>query len=145
MRVHYMHGDEGMLIANDPHSSLTFADVAQAYLDRHIRRHLVPRAARLAEYAHAYLATVHVPAPTGGTMAFCQKPFQLITTDDVEHAIERKAQAGIKTMEREGCATWTRRVGGGPTANRLHAHLRSLWRWAIAKGYVSSPVKRTVR
>jgi len=38
-------------------------------------------------------------------------------------------------VTRRGKVQWTRRVGGGPTANRLHAHLRSLWRWAIVKGY----------
>src|SRR5688572_16392880 len=126
MRVHVHAWRREMPIANDLISGLTFADVAQEYLDRHIRRHLVQRAARLAEYAHAYLATVHVPAPTGGTMTFSEKPFHLVTTNDVEHAIERKAVPGLKTMHRPGCTTWTRRVGGGPTANRLHAHLRSL-------------------
>src|SRR5688572_1994465 len=107
MGVHAHPWRGKMPIASDPTSSPTFAEVAQAYLDRHIRRHLVPRAARLAEYAHAYLATVHVPAPTGGTMPLSEKPLHLITTDDVERAIEGKAQAGIKTMERPGFAAWT--------------------------------------
>jgi integrase len=127
-----------MPIANDPVLSVTFADVAQAYVDRHIRRHLVPRAAQLAAYAHAFLATIEVPSPEGGTMVFTEKPFHLITTDDVEQAIERKAHAGTTTIQCPGRAAWTRRVGGGPTANRLHAHLRSLWRWAIAKGYADA-------
>ena len=113
----------------------TFADVATRYLERHVRRHLVPRAYALARYAHTFLATVEVPAPTGGTVSFPEKPFHLITTDDVEEAIERKAQPGMTTIRRPGRRAWTRRVGGGPTANRLHAYLRSLWRWAIAKGY----------
>jgi integrase len=113
----------------------TFADVATRYLERHVRRHLVPRAYALALYAHTFLATVEVPAPNGGTVSFPAKPFRLITTDDVEEAIERKAQLGITTIRRPGRRAWSRRVGGGPTANRLHAYLRGLWRWAIAKGY----------
>jgi integrase len=127
-----------MLHANDPHSTRTFAEVAHAYLDRHVRRHLVPRAYQLALYAHAFLATIEVPVPTGGTLPFPDKPFHLITTDDVEQAIEQKARAGTTTIQRVGYASWTRRVGGGPTANRLHAHLRSLWRWAITKGYTET-------
>jgi integrase len=122
----------------EPSPTRTFADVAHAYLERHIRRHLVPRAYHLAQYAHAFLATVDVPGPDGGTIAFPDKPFALITTDDVEQAIELKAQAGTKMIHRPGYASWTRRVGGSPTANRLHAHLRSLWRWAIAKGYADA-------
>ncbi len=64
----------------------TFADIATPYLERHVRRHLVPRAYHLALYAHAFLATVEVPAPNGGTVSFPEKPFHLITTDDVEDA-----------------------------------------------------------
>jgi integrase len=67
-------------------------------------------------------------------MRFTDKYFRQITTADVEEAIERKAIPATKAMRR-GRVRWTRRVGGGPTANRLHAHLRSLWRWAIVKGY----------
>ena len=116
-------------------SEPTFADVATWYLERHVRRHLVPRAYQLARYAHAFLATVEVPAPNGGTVPFPEKPLHLITTDDVEDAIEQKAQPGTTTIHRLGRKSWTRTVGGGPTANRLHAYLRGLWRWAIAKGY----------
>ena len=112
----------------------TFAEIAAQYLERHIERYLVPRTAQLARYAHAYLATVHVPGPGDASLRFTEKPFRQITTADVEEAIERKAMPATKVMRR-GRVQWTRRVGGGPTANRLHAHLRSLWRWAIVKGY----------
>ena len=115
-------------------SEPTFAEIAAQYLERHIERYLVPRAAQLARYAHAYLATVTIPGPGGDSTRFTEKPFRQITTADVEEAIERKAIPATKVMRR-GAVRWTRRVGGGPTANRLHAHLRSLWRWAIAKGY----------
>ena len=91
----------------------TFADIATRYLDRHVRRHLVPRAYALALYAHTFLATVEVPAPTGGTVPFPEKQFHLITTDDVEDAIEQKAQPGITTVRRPGRKAWTRTVGGG--------------------------------
>ncbi|MEQ1871183.1 MAG: site-specific integrase [Vicinamibacterales bacterium] len=125
-------------LTNHPTQPRTFGDVAQAYLDRHVRRHLVPRAYQLALYAHTFLASVEVSGPTGDPVAFSDKPFHLISTDDVEHAIERKAEAGCTTVQVEGKRSWTRRVGGGPTANRLHAYLRSLWRWAIAKGYTET-------
>ena len=113
----------------------TFADITTRYLECHVRRHLVPRAYALALYTHAFLATVEVRAPDGGTLPFPEKPFHLITTDDVEDAIEQKARPGITTVRRPGRRAWTRAVGGGPTANRLHTYLRGLWRWAIAKGY----------
>ena len=93
----------------------TFADVATRYLERHVRRHLVPRAYALALYAHAFLATVEVPGPTGGMVSLPEKPFHSITTDDVEDAIERKAQPGITIIHRPGRRFWTRTVGGGPT------------------------------
>ena len=76
----------------------TFADIATRSLERHVRRHLVPRAYALALYAHTFLATVEVPGPNGGTVAFPEKPFHLITTDDVEDAIEQKAQPGLTTV-----------------------------------------------
>jgi hypothetical protein len=60
----------------------TFAEIAAQYLERHIERYLVPRAARLARYAHPYLATVKVPRPGGGSIPFTQKPFRQITTAD---------------------------------------------------------------
>ena len=104
----------------------TFAEVAAQYLERHIERYLVPRAAQLARYAHAYLATVTIPGRGGKSTRFTEKPFLQITTADVEEAIERKAIPATKVMRR-GAVRRTRRVGGGPTANRLHAHLRSLW------------------
>ena len=44
----------------------TFADIAARYLERHVRRHLVPRAYELAQYAHTFLTTVDVAAPNGG-------------------------------------------------------------------------------
>ena len=96
----------------------TFTEIAAHYLERHIERYLVPRAAQLARYAHAYLATVHVPGPRGASLRFTEKPFRQITTADVEEAIERKAMPATQVMRR-GRVRWTRRVGGGPTANRL--------------------------
>ena len=49
-------------------AELTFADIATRYLDRHVRRHLVPRAYALALYAHTFLATVEIPAPNGALL-----------------------------------------------------------------------------
>src|SRR5262249_37228387 len=60
----------------------TFAEIAAQYLERHIERYLVPRAAQLARYAHAYLATVSVPGLGGASMRFTEKPFRQITTAD---------------------------------------------------------------
>jgi integrase len=116
-----------------------FAEVAAAYLERHIRRYLVPRAYQLALGVHAFLATIRVPGVDGTPIPFPDKPFRLITTDDVEQAIEQKARPHTITIEPPaGRRAWRRQAGGGPTANRLHAHLRSLWRWAIVKGYTET-------
>ena len=66
------------------------SEIAAHYLERHIERYLVPRAAQLARYAHAYLATVSVPGLGGASMRFTEKPFRQITTADVEEGIERR-------------------------------------------------------
>ena len=63
-------------VATEP----TFAEIATQYLERHIQRYLVPRAAQLARYAHAYLATVKVPRPGGGSMPLTAKPFRQRST-----------------------------------------------------------------
>ena len=82
-------------------------------------------------------------------VAFTKKPFARITTDDVERAIEAKS---VKTTATDSKGR-TRPVGGTYAANRLHAYLRSLWNWAIRKGYVDhtpfaragQPTMRTFR
>ena len=56
-----------MPIANEPSSTRTFAEVAHAYLERHIRRHLVPRAYQLAQYAYAWHCQVEVDRADLGT------------------------------------------------------------------------------
>ena len=91
----------------------TLAAVAAQYLERHIRRHLVPRAGQLAAYAHTFLATVAVPGPDGRPISLMDKPFRQITTADIEEAIERKAAPTTRVMRR-GTVQWTRRVGADP-------------------------------
>jgi integrase len=61
---------------------------------------------------------------------FTDKPFRLITQEDVEIAIAAKRQR-TTTMMRKGEKTWTRVTGGDVAANRTQAHLSALWNWAI--------------
>ena len=65
-----------------------------------------------------FLATVEVPAPNGGTVPFPEKPFHLITTDDVEDAIEQKAQPGITTVRRPGRSATSHLVTERPRSPR---------------------------
>lgn len=53
----------------------TFAEVAKWYLERHVRRHLVPRAYTLAGYAHVFLETVSVPGPAAFFLIGSSKPY----------------------------------------------------------------------
>ena len=48
----------------------TFADIATRYLERHVRRHLVPRAYALALYAHAFWPPSRYAPLTGARCRF---------------------------------------------------------------------------
>ncbi|HYB95021.1 MAG TPA: site-specific integrase [Vicinamibacterales bacterium] len=110
--------------AVEEHVSL--ATVASFYLQQHVQ-------AKLSLSAQAHHRSVlrfldRVTVPPG--MALAQKPFRLITQEDIEIALAAKRQRTTETMTR-GDKTWTRAIGGNVAANRMHAHLSALWNWAI--------------
>jgi integrase len=63
-------------------------------------------------------------------VSFTQKPFRLITQEDVEMAIGAKRQRATSTVTK-GDKSWKRTTGGDVAANRMHGHLSALWSWAI--------------
>ena len=113
---------------------LTFADVVDQYLRRHVR---VPtRRARAVQQAVSHLRILlraAVPGPGGQRVVLANKRIDLITKADVESIREARR----RYPERPGVK------GGEVGINRLLARLRHLFSWAVAEGYVTdTPFKR---
>jgi integrase len=104
----------------------TFETVAGYYLTQHVEPKLASGAASHHASVVKFLATITVPPG----VSFTQKPFRLITQEDVEIAIAAKRMRST-TRQTKGTTTWTQQTGGDIAANRLHGHLAALWSWAI--------------
>ena len=123
-------------------TDLTFGDVVERYLERHVRVPTRrPAAQQVMEWHLGVLRNAEVPAAGGATIRLEHKPLTAITKADVEAIRDnRRAQA-------KGCAS-TERVrpgckGGEVGINRLLARLRHVFSFAIAEGYaVESPFRR---
>ena len=120
--------------APSPDSMLTFGDVVDQYLERHVR---VPtRQARAVQQAVSHLRILlraEVPGPGGQHVALAAKRLDLITKADVESIREARR----RYPERPGVK------GGEVGVNRLLARLRHLFSWAIGEGYTTdTPFKR---
>ena len=130
-------GREGTLSdgsASSGEARLTFADVVDQYLRRHVR---VPtRRARAVQQAVSHLRILRcgeVLGPGGQRVRLEDKLIDLITKADVESIREARRQH----PERPGVK------GGEVGINRLLARLRHLFSWSVAEGYVTStPFKR---
>lgn len=113
---------------------LTFADVVDHYLRRHVR---VPtRRARAVQQAVSHLRILLravVPGPGGQRVVLADKRIDLITKAGVESIREARRQH----PERPGVK------GGEVGINRLLARLRHVFSWAVSEGYVNdTPFKR---
>lgn len=106
----------------------TFATVAKAHAERRARGR------RVAGGVDSFLSSVTVPGADGRPVAFTDKAFDQITTDDIDRVIAAKATTSTVVMKK-GEKEWTRTVGGEVAANRLYAYLRELFNWAVDKGY----------
>jgi integrase len=121
-----------------PEARLTFGDVADQYLKRHVqvptRR---PRGRREMEIMIALMRRAEIPAAKGGTVRLEAKPIDAIIRADVEavRAWRRSEQAAGRS--RPGAK------GGEVGTNRLLSRLRHVFSWAIAEGHIcETPFKR---
>lgn len=110
------------IVVSDP----TLATVAGLYLQQHVEARLSSGAADHHQSVMAFLAEVTVSPG----IPLTEKPFRLITQEDVEIAVAAKRERRRATVTR-GDRSWTRLSGGDVAANRMHAHLSALWSWAI--------------
>ena len=105
---------------------LTFGDVADRYIERHVRTAARKvDAQRVMEYHVNALKRALIPAGNGTDIALHAKPITAIRKADVEH-VRRKWIAHRPGSKND-------RVG----ANGLLARLRHLFRWAITEGHVA--------
>ena len=117
---------------------LTFGDVCNQYLTRHVqiptRR---PRSRREMEILVALLCRAEIPVAHSATARLGTKPIDAITRADVE---------AVRAWRRREQAAGTSRPGakGGEVGtNRLLLRLRHVFSWAIAEGHLTeTPFKR---
>ena len=125
-----------------PDTGLTFGDVVERYIERHVRvPNRRPAAQQVMEWHLGVLRRAQVPAAGGTTIQLEHKPLTAISKADVEAVRDgrRSAAKGSASTERvrPGCK------GGEVGINRLLARLRHVFSFAIAEGYVTeSPFKR---
>lgn len=117
---------------------LTFGDVCNQYLDRHVRTPTRrPGGRQMAEILIGVLRRAEIPAAQGATVRLEQKPIEVITKADVE---------AVRVWRRAELAAGKARPGakGGEAGiNRLLSRLRHVFNWAIAEGYLTeTPFKR---
>ena len=123
-------------------TELTFGDVVERYLGRHVRVPTRrPEAQQVMEWHLGVLRRAEVPAAGGTTIRLEHKPLAAISKADVEAVRDgRRAAAkscGSTERVRPGCK------GGEVGINRLLARLRHVFSFGVAEGYVSeSPFRR---
>ena len=110
---------------------LTFGDVCDRYLKKHVQREGRRKAGReLMEWYVAALRRFEVPTPNGATARLERRPIDDITTGDVEAV-------------RDGWKRKRSTRGGRVGADRALKRLRHVFNWAIEKGYAEhTPFKR---
>jgi integrase len=121
---------------------LTFADVADAYLKRHVNvpSRRTAAAKSIENYVHI-LERLEIPIGDGQHAALRTRPFTSITKADLEAVREARrlelANPPEKSRIRPGCKR------GEVGIEHLMATSRQLWNWAILEGYVdNTPFKR---
>jgi integrase len=134
LRAQIREGTMSDIAAPRPDARLTFGDIADRYLERHVRVPTRrPRAVQQAVSHLRMLRGAEVSGPSGGGVLLAEKRIDLITKADVESIRESRR----RHPERPGVK------GGEVGINRLLARLRHLFSWAIAEGYVNeTPFKR---
>jgi integrase len=123
---------------NTAGARLTFGDVCDQYLKRHVRIPTRrPGGRREMEILIAVLRRAQIPAGHGTTMKLEAKPLADITRADVEAVREWRRAEQAAGNARPGTK------GGEVGTNRLLSRLRHVFSWAIAEGHVTeTPFKR---
>ena len=134
LRAQIRKGTLGEISSRQADARLTFGDVADRYLERHVK---VPsRRMRAVQQAVSHLRILRraeVPGPGRRCVSLADKRFDLITKADVESIRESRR----RNPERPG------NKGGEVGINRLLARLRHIFSGAIAEGYMTeTPFKR---
>lgn len=138
---------------------LTFGDVADHYIKRHVRVPTRrPYATREMERLLTTLRNAEVPAARGATVKLDTKYADEVTKADVEAIREARRERGREAARKWKAAREAEQPdekrpkrphvlpgckGGEAGINRLLSRLRHLFNWAIGEGYVTStPFKR---
>ena len=121
-----------------PDAELTFGDVCDEYLKRHVysptRR---ARGRREMEILIAMARRAEIPAAHGATVRLEMKPIDAITRADVEAVRTWRRQEQDAGHSQRGAK------GGEVGINRLLSRLRHVFSWAIAEGHLNeTPFKR---
>lgn len=133
---------------------LTFGDVVNLYLDKHVRVPTRrPGPIKATEYRLAIIRGLELPAANGRTVKLGEKAIADITKADLDAAREARRVQLRKASERRASA-----IAEGKTAGRLTlpgtkrgevgvehmmAMLRHVFDWAIGEGYIdATPFKR---
>jgi len=121
-----------------PATKLTFGDVCDVYLERHVRKPTRRPKGRLQMETNVrLLRRAEIPAAHGASVKLESKPIAEITKADVEavRLWRRKEQAA------SGRSPSVK--GGECGTNRLLSRLRHVFSWAISEGYLNdTPFKR---
>ena len=121
--------------------ALTFGNVCDQYLDRHVRKPTRgARAQREMEILIAVMRRAEIPTADGGTIRLEAKPISAITRADVESVRVWRRREQAARVSIAGCK------GGEVGTNRLLSRLRHVFSWAIDEQHVAeTPFKRGAR
>jgi integrase len=124
--------------AAPPEARLTFGDVCDQYLARHVRTPTRrPRGRREMEIMIKVLRRAEIPGPGGAGVRLEAKAIDAITRADVEAVRTWRRQEQAARKSKPGAK------GGEVGTNRLLSRLRHVFAWAIAEGHIeATPFKR---
>ena len=125
-----------------PDTPLTFGDVADLYLEQHVR---IPTRRVAAQKTMTWyigeLKRAEIPAGRGASLRLETKPLNMITKADIEGIRRRRRELAGKDLKNMRVRPGVR--GGEVGTNRLLARLRHMFNWSIEQGLIdSTPFKR---
>ena len=121
-----------------PDKRLTFGDVCDRCLKRHVRIPTRrPRGRREMEILIATLRRAEIPGANGAIIRLETKAIDAVTRADVEAVRDWRRQQQAASKSKPGAK------GGEVGTNRLLSRLRHIFSWAIAEGHIiETPFKR---
>ena len=128
-----------------PDTRRTVADLAERYLEEHVRRpDRRPQGAKATEYHLRILTALELKDARGALVPFGRWPLDAVTTDDVER-VRTARRAQLRTTKKR---TPKGRAGAGHRGGEIGvehfmAGLRTMFAWAAKRGLVQeSPFRR---